>query len=57
MVVITHKLGFTEHVTDRVVFFNERKIIEEVETKNDTNPDNARTREFMGQISLKEMAK
>ena len=54
MVVITHELGFAEHVADRVVFFNEGKIIEEGETKKMIhNPDNARTREFMGQISLK----
>jgi len=54
MVVITHELGFAEHVADRVVFFNEGKIIEEGETKKMIhNPDNARTREFMGQICLK----
>jgi len=54
MVVITHELGFAENVADRVVFFNEGKIIEEGETKKMIhNPDNARTREFMGQISLK----
>jgi ABC-type polar amino acid transport system ATPase subunit len=33
MVVITYELGFAEHVADRVVFFNEGKIIEEGETK------------------------
>lgn len=54
MVVITHELGFAERAADRVAFFNEGKIIEEGETKKMIyNPDNARTRKFMGQIGVK----
>ena len=54
MVVVTHELGFAEHVADRVAFFNEGKIAEEGETKKMIyNPENTRTREFMGQIGIK----
>jgi ABC-type polar amino acid transport system ATPase subunit len=54
MVVITHELGFAERAADRIAFFNEGKIIEEDETKKMIyDPDNARTRKFMGQIGVK----
>ena len=54
MVVITHELGFAERAADRVAFFDKGKIIEEGETKKMIhNSDNARTREFMGQVGMK----
>jgi len=54
MVVITHELGFAEHVADRIIFFDEGNIKEEGETKQMIyNPINKRTKEFMGQIGKK----
>jgi ABC-type polar amino acid transport system ATPase subunit len=54
MIVITHELGFAEHVADRVIFFDEGNIREEGETKKMIhNPTNKRTKEFMGQIGIK----
>jgi len=51
MVCVTHEMGFAKAVADRVVFMDEGKIVEE----NDPvsffeNPQNERTKDFLGQI-------
>ncbi len=51
MVCVTHEMGFAKAVADRVVFMDEGQIIEE----NDPisffdNPQNERTKDFLGQI-------
>ena len=51
MVCVTHEMGFAKAVADRVVFMDEGRIIEE----NDPvsffeNPQNERTKDFLGQI-------
>lgn len=51
MVCVTHEMGFAKAVADRVVFMGEGRIIED----NDPvsffeNPQNERTKDFLGQI-------
>jgi len=51
MVCVTHEMGFAKAVADRVVFMDEGRIVEE----NDPvsffeNPQNERTKDFLGQI-------
>lgn len=51
MVVVTHEMGFAKEVGDRVVFMDGGKIIEE-NTPEElfSNPQNARTKEFLSKI-------
>jgi len=54
MLVVTHELGFAEQVASKIAFFDEGKIVEEGEPRKLIHePDNERTRKFMGQIGLK----
>jgi len=51
MVVVTHEMGFAKEVADRVLFMDEGKIIEEgPPSQIFTNPNHARTREFLAKI-------
>lgn len=51
MVVVTHEMGFAREVGDRVIFMDRGEIVEEG-TPEDifSNPQNPRTREFLGKI-------
>lgn len=51
MVVVTHEMGFAREVGDRVIFMDRGEIVEEG-TPEDIflNPQNPRTREFLGKI-------
>jgi ABC-type polar amino acid transport system ATPase subunit len=51
MLCVTHEMGFARSVADRVIFMDKGEIVEQ--NSPDvffTNPQNARTREFLGQI-------
>jgi ABC-type polar amino acid transport system ATPase subunit len=51
MVVVTHEMGFAREVSDRVVFMEEGRIIEEGKADQVfTNPREERTRDFVSQI-------
>jgi ABC-type polar amino acid transport system ATPase subunit len=51
MVVVTHEMGFAREVSDRVVFMEEGRIIEEGRAEQVfTNPKEERTRDFVSQI-------
>lgn len=51
MICVTHEMGFSREVANRVVFMDAGKIIEEKEPKEFfSNPENARTQAFLGQI-------
>jgi ABC-type polar amino acid transport system ATPase subunit len=51
MVVVTHEMGFAREVSDRVVFMEEGRIIEEGKAEQVfTNPREERTRDFVSQI-------
>jgi len=51
MVVVTHEMGFAREVSDRVVFMDEGKIIEEGTAEHFfTNPVHDRTKLFLSQI-------
>ncbi|MBR5310921.1 MAG: amino acid ABC transporter ATP-binding protein, partial [Oscillospiraceae bacterium] len=51
MVVVTHEMGFAREVADRIVFMDEGKIIEEGTPEHFfTNPENERTKAFLGKI-------
>ncbi|MBR0325839.1 MAG: amino acid ABC transporter ATP-binding protein [Selenomonadales bacterium] len=52
MVVVTHEMGFAREVATRVAFVDEGKILE-LATPEDlfTNPQHARTKEFLSKIS------
>ena len=51
MCVVTHEMGFSKEVADRVVFMDEGNIVEAKKT-NDffQNPENERTKTFLSQI-------
>ena len=51
LVVITHEIGFAKEVADRVLFFDEGKIVEEG-TPNEffSNPQHERSKRFLDQI-------
>ena len=54
MIVITHELGFAQHVADRIVFFDEGIIKEEGESNQMIHsPKNQRTKEFMSKLFIK----
>ncbi len=51
MLCVTHEMGFARKVADRVIFMDQGEIVEQ----NDPlsffeNPENPRTKEFLGQI-------
>ena len=51
MVVVTHEMGFAREVADRIVFMDAGRIIEEGTPEHFfTNPENERTKAFLGKI-------
>jgi ABC-type polar amino acid transport system ATPase subunit len=51
MVVITHEIGFAKEVADRVLFFEEGRIVEEGPPKEFfSSPREERTKRFLSQI-------
>jgi general L-amino acid transport system ATP-binding protein len=51
MVVVTHEVGFARAVADRVVLFDEGRIVEEAPPDEFfTNPRHERTKQFLAQI-------
>lgn len=51
MVVVTHEMGFTKEVADRVIFMDGGKIIEEASPHEIfTTPKHKRTREFLNKV-------
>ncbi len=51
MIVVTHEMGFAREVADRVIFFDEGKIVEEAPPEQFfTAPENERTKRFLAQI-------
>ncbi len=51
MIVVTHEMGFAKEVADRIIFFDQGRIIEEgTPEKIFRNPREERTRAFLGQI-------
>ncbi len=53
LVVITHEIGFAKEVADRVVFFDEGKVVEEAPPEEFfSSPKNERTRQFLSQILI-----
>lgn len=51
MVVITHEIGFAKEVADRVLFFEEGRIVEEGTPEEFfSNPREERTKQFLSQI-------
>ncbi len=51
MVVVTHEMGFAREVSDRIIFMEHGRIIEQGETKDFfLNPKEERTRRFLDQI-------
>ena len=53
MVVVTHEMGFAKEVSDRVIFMEDgRKVEEETAEHFFTNPKEERTKQFLSQILL-----
>jgi len=51
MVVVTHEMGFAREVSDRVIFMEEGRIVEEGSVQYFfTNPREERTKRFLSQI-------
>ncbi|MBI3287796.1 MAG: amino acid ABC transporter ATP-binding protein, partial [Chloroflexi bacterium] len=51
MLVITHEMGFAKEVADRLIFFDEGKLIEEgTPERIFNNPQHERTKQFLSQI-------
>lgn len=51
MIVVTHEMGFARDVSDRVIFMDKGKVVEdEVPEILFTNPKNERTREFLKKV-------
>ena len=51
MVVVTHEMGFAREVSDRVVFMEAGRLVEEAATEDFfLRPAQERTREFLRQI-------
>jgi ABC-type polar amino acid transport system ATPase subunit len=51
MIVVTHEMGFAREVADRVIFFDEGKIVEDAPPEQFfTAPENERTKRFLAQI-------
>jgi general L-amino acid transport system ATP-binding protein len=53
MIVITHEIGFAKEVADRILFFDEGRIVEEgPPAELFVNPQEERTRRFLDQILI-----
>jgi polar amino acid transport system ATP-binding protein len=53
MIVITHEIGFAREVADRVLFFDEGRIVEEgPPTELFSTPREERTKRFLDQILI-----
>ena len=53
LMVITHEIGFAKEVADRVLFFDEGKIVEEGTPKEFfSNPQHERSKRFLEQILI-----
>ena len=51
MIVVTHEMGFAREVSDRIIFMDEGRILEEGSPEHFfKNPTNERARQFMRQI-------
>ncbi len=51
MIVVTHEMGFAKEVCDRVIFFDEGKLVEENNQEDFfNNPKSDRTKLFLSQI-------
>ena len=51
MLCVTHEMGFARNVADRVIYVDEGEIVEQNEPEAFfENPENPRTKEFLGQI-------
>lgn len=51
MIVVTHEMGFAREVADRLMMFDEGKIIEEgTPDKMFDNPQHDRTKEFLSRV-------
>jgi polar amino acid transport system ATP-binding protein len=51
MVVVTHEMGFAREVSDRVIFMDAGRIVEEGTAEHFfTNPQEERTKLFLSQI-------
>lgn len=51
MLVVTHEMGFAREVSDRVVFMDHGRVVEEAASKDFfTKPLHDRTRDFLSQI-------
>ena len=51
MVCVTHEMGFARSVADRVIFMAEGRIVEQAPPEEFFgNPQNEKTRQFLGQI-------
>jgi ABC-type polar amino acid transport system ATPase subunit len=51
MLVVTHEMGFAREVADRMIFFDEGKIVEEgTPAEIFSDPKEDRTRLFLAQI-------
>jgi general L-amino acid transport system ATP-binding protein len=51
MLCVTHEMGFARTVADRVIFMDKSEIVEEAPPEVFfTNPQNERTKQFLGQI-------
>ena len=51
MVIVTHEMGFAREVSDRVIFMERGRIVEEADSKTFfSSPSEGRTRAFLGQI-------
>ena len=51
MLCVTHEMGFARSVADRVIFMAEGKIVEQAPPQEFfSNPQNEKTRQFLGQI-------
>jgi general L-amino acid transport system ATP-binding protein len=51
LVVVTHEIGFAKEVADRVLFFDEGRIVEEgTPVEFFSNPQHERSKRFLEQI-------
>ncbi len=51
MIVVTHEMGFAKEVADRIVFFDQGRVVEEAPPDEFfTNPKHERTKLFLSQI-------
>ena len=53
MIVVTHEMGFARRVANRVVFMEEGRVLEEVDSETIfTSPKEKRTQEFINRITV-----